>query len=130
MATEENNLVVLTPIEYQGKRIVRYYGYKRVELDADDILSALEEVNLEVMPRVWQEGDVIFYQYPRQPLIAIRNGQFYTPREVWENREFSHRKIRHQASILLRILRSQGLATYNRKAVPRKRFTPRKWRKV
>jgi hypothetical protein len=124
----ENDLVVLTPVEYQGERIVRYYGYKLSELDAEYILSILDEVNISEMPKVWQDGDIIFYQYPRQPLIAIRNGQFFTTREVWESGEFSHRKIRHQASILLRILKRQGLATYNRKAVPRKRFTPHKWR--
>jgi hypothetical protein len=129
-AEAENNLIVLTPVEYDKKRIVRYYGYKLSALDPDSILSTLEEVNVREMPKVWQEGDVIFYQYPGQPLIAIRNGQFFTTREVWENREFSHRRIRRQASILLRILGREGLAAYNRKAVPRKGFTPHKWRKM
>jgi hypothetical protein len=129
MSTEpESKLIVLTPVEYDKRRIVRYYGYKLSSLDPDSILSTLEEVNVREMPKVWQEGDVIFYQYPRQPLIAIRNGQFFTTREMWGSGEFSHRKIRHQASILLRILGREGLATYNRKAVPRKRFTPHKWR--
>jgi hypothetical protein len=124
-----SELVYITPVEYNRKRIVRYYGYKLKDLDADKILSILDEVNISEMPKVWQDGDIIFYQYPRQPLIAIRNGQFFTTREVWESGDFSHRKIRHQASILLRILKSQQFATYNRKAVPRRKFTPYKWRK-
>jgi hypothetical protein len=126
----ENGLVALTPVEYQGERIVRYYGYKIDSLDADSILFTLEEINIKETPKVWDDGEITFYQYPGQPLIAIKNGQFFTTREVWENREFSHRRIRHQASILLRILGKFGMARYNRKAVPRKRFTPHKWRKT
>jgi len=99
-------------------------------LDADSILSILEEVNIQQIPKVWDEEGVTFYQYPGQPLIAIKNGWFFTTRKVWESRKFSHSRIRHQASILLRILGKFGMARYNRKAVPRKRFTPHKWRKT
>lgn len=125
-----DNLVLVTPVEYQGNRIVRYYGFKLQDMDTDTILSFLPKINLRMMPRIWQVGDALFYEYPGQPPIAIRHGQFFTTEEVWRNRRFSHRKIRHQASILLRLLYRLGLATYNRKAIPRKRFTPYKWRKT
>ena len=61
-------------------------------------------------------------------LIIIKDGSLYTTEEIWMGRDFSQRQIRHQASLLLRILHGAELASYNRKAVLRKKFTPYHWR--
>ena len=124
-----SELIPITPVEYSKERIVRYYGYELFDLDVDSLLSILSEVSLSENPRVWQDGDVIFYQYPRQPVIAIKNGKLFTTSDVGESKNFSIEQIRHQASILLRILHRFGLASYNRKAVQRYKFIPRKYRR-
>jgi len=116
-------------VEYSKNRITRYYGYKIENLDLDNLLFIIDEINVKENPKIWEEGNIIFYQYPGQPLIIIKDGMFYADEKVWEGKEFSHRQIRHQASILLRILGKFGFARFNRKAVPRRKFTPYKWRK-
>jgi len=122
-------LVSITPVEYQGKRICRYYGYKLMELSAYELNDILDEMKTEESPKIWEDSGMLCYQYPAKPLLIIKDGKFFTTEETWDGGEFTHRQIMHQASILLRILHSHGLASYNRKAVPRKRFTPYKYRK-
>jgi hypothetical protein len=122
------NLVPITPVEYSRSRITRYYGYQIDEIDADSLMSIFAKVNVQCSPNIWAEDGVVFYQYPGQPSLAIKAGKLFTTEEVWEGRVFSHARIRHQASILLRILGKFGLARFNRKAIPRRRFTPHQWR--
>lgn len=123
------NLVPITPVEYSKNRITRYYGYRIDEIDADCLMSIFDEVNVQYYPKIWEEEDVVFYQYLGQPLLAIKAGKLFTTEELWEGREFSHARIGHQASILLRILYRFDLASYNRKAIPRRKFTPHEYRK-
>lgn len=47
--------------------------------------------------------------------------------EVWKDPKFTQGKIRQQASILLRVLEGAEFATFNRKAIFKKRFTPTKY---
>ena len=123
-----SRLELVTPVEYQKNRIVRYYGYRLSSLDEDSIKGLFDELSVKAIPEIWEESGGIFYRYPGKPLIIIKDGQFFTTKETWNGREFSHREIMHQASILLRILHKFGLASYNRKAIPKSRFTPHKWR--
>jgi hypothetical protein len=126
---QTDELEWITPVEYQGKRIVRYYGYKVLFADIDELRPLLAEIGYTATPDIWQEDDMLFYQYSGKPLIIIKDGQFYTTREIWNNSRFNHSQVRHQASVLLRLLHRFNLASYNRKAVPRKNFTPYKYRK-
>jgi hypothetical protein len=119
----------ITPVEYSGRKIVRYYGYKLLFADIDELRPLLGEIRYTTTPDIWQEDDMLFYQYPGKPLIMIKDGRFYTTREIWNNRRFTHSQVRHQASVLLRLLHRFNLASYNRKAVPRKNFIPHKYRK-
>ena len=128
MGEQLPNLVPITPVEYSKNRITRYYGYKIDDIDADCLLSIFDEVNVRLAPKIWEEEGVVFYQYPGQPLLAIKAGKLFTTEESWEGGKFSHSQIRHQASILLRILGKFEAATFNRKAVPKRKFTPHKWR--
>lgn len=125
-----SELELVTPVEYQKSRIVRYYGFKLEPFDADKLREIIGSRMLVArFPEIYEESGMLFYQYPEKPLIIIKNGQFFTTKETWNGRKFSHRQIMHQASILLRTLHSNKLASYNRKAIPKKRFTPYKWRK-
>lgn len=123
------NLVPITPIEYQKKRIVRYFGYRIGALTAEHLVTVIREYNVTKIPKIWQEGDLVFYEYPKKPLIIIRDGRFYTTEDVWNSGKFTWEEIRHQASILLRILKDAQLAKFHRKAIPIKRFIPRMFRK-
>jgi hypothetical protein len=107
---------------------VRYYGYKIGKIDVSIIQAYIDSKNFKQSPKLWQEKDTFFYQYPNKPLIIIKDGQLYTTEEVWVGRDFNQREIRHQASIVLRILHGAELASYNRKAILRKKFTPTKFR--
>lgn len=80
----------ITPVEYSGKRIVRYYGYKVLFSDMDELRPLLGEIRYTTTPRIWQVDDMLFYQYPRKPLIIIKDRQFYTTREIWDNSRFNH----------------------------------------
>jgi hypothetical protein len=115
---------------YEKKRIHRFYGYKLEAFDAETLSELTRRrIPVKYMPKIWEDSEMLFYEYPQKPLIIIYNGQFFTTKEVWNGREFPHRQIRHQASLVLRLLYRLKLATYNRKAIPRKRFTPHQWRK-
>ena len=123
-----SELVPVTPVEYHERRIIRYFGYKLDVFVAERLTSVVKKFNIKQSPRIWEDSGMIFYQYPEKPLLIIREGKFFTTEETWDSGEFTHRQIMHQASILLRILYKHGLASYNRKAIPRKRFTPHKYR--
>jgi hypothetical protein len=122
-------LIPVTPVEYSDRKITRYFGYRIQEFSAADLKEAIEGFNLQQEPEIRQEANLIFYQYPGYPPIVIQDGQLFVTKEEWTRRGFSHKKIRHQASILLRLLHRAGLASYHRKAIPKKDFTPHKWRK-
>jgi hypothetical protein len=121
-------LLEITPIEYSKDRIVRYYGYKILNINLDMLNEYIRNGNFRTLPNIWQEEDTVFYEYPNKPLIIIKDGKLFTTQEIWDSREFSQAEIRHQASLVLRILNGAECATYNRKAVPKKKFTPTKFR--
>ena len=122
------NLHYVESIEYSEKRIVRYFGYKIGKIDLGLLQAYIDSKNFSQLPKLWQEEDMFFYEYPDKPLIIIKEGQLYTTEDIWVGKDFSQDEVRHQASIVLRVLHGAGFATYNRKAVLRKRFTPYKWR--
>ena len=123
------DLIHVTPVEYQKKRIVRYYGYKLGNIDAGRLAAIVKELNVKEFPKIWQEEDLVFYEYPKRPVIIIKEGRLYTTVDVWNSGKFTYEQIRHQASILLRILGGAQLASFHRKAVPKKHFIPRMYRK-
>lgn len=128
---QADELEVVTPVEYQNRRIVRYFGYKLESFSAAMLLDIIRNRMFAAkIPEIWEDNGMLFYQYPGKPLIIIKDGQFFTTKETWTNREFSHREIMHQASIILRILHGHKLASYNRKAILKKSFTPYKFRKA
>jgi hypothetical protein len=122
------NLKYVEPIEYSKKRIARYFGYKISKIDVDLVQAYIDSKNFKQLPKLWQEGGMFFYEYPNKPLIIIKDGQLYTTEEIWVGKDVSQGEIRHQASIVLRILNGAGLASYNRKAILRRKFTPYNWR--
>jgi len=126
-----DNLICVTPIEYDDRRkqIKRYYGYKIAAFSANELMETIMRVNVAVLPNIWEEEDTVFYQYPRKPLIAVKDGKLFTTEEMWNCREYSHKRIRHQASLLLRILKEYGLADYKKRTtISIHKFTPHKWR--
>jgi hypothetical protein len=124
------DLVSVTPVLYEKRRIQRFYGYKLEAFDAEKLSELIgNAIQVEYMPKIWEDSVMIFYEYPEKPLIIIYSGQFFTTKDIWNGREYPHKQIRHQASLVLRLLYRLKLATYHRKAIPRKRFTPRQWRK-
>ena len=118
------SLIEVTPTEYSKKTIVRYFGYKIGNFDAEHLQEIINEINVAQAPKIWQEGDMVFYQYPGKPMIIVKDGRMFTTEEIWKGREFSQREIRHQASILIRILRDANLANYKRTTIARKKFIP------
>jgi hypothetical protein len=118
----------VTPVEYSEKKIKRYYGYKIASFSAQQLQEVVDGLNVAKSPRIWQEGDMVYYQYPRKPLIIVKDGVLFTTEETWYSREYSHREIRHQASILLRILGEANLASYKRTTIAKWKFTPYVWR--
>lgn len=121
-------LKYVTPTEYSERKIKRYYGYKIANLDAQKLQEIVNGLKVKEKPKIWQEEGMVFYQYPRKPLIIIKDGGLFTTEEMWNGREFSDREIRHQASILLRILGEAKLATYRRTTIAKYKFTPYAWR--
>ena len=107
---------------------MRYFGYKIGMFDAEYLQEIIDEINVAKSPKIWQEGDMVFYQYPGKPLIIFKYGRMFTTEEMWKGREYSQREIRHQASILIRILRDANLASFRRRTIARKKFIPCDWR--
>jgi len=122
-------LVPITPIEYQGKRnrIVRYFGYKLTDFDAETLISVMKKIDTKLAPKIWQESGMTFYEYPDKPLIIIKERDFYPMKEVLNT--FDKKQVRQQASILLRILKDNNLAGYKKRtAIQRWKFVPGKYR--
>jgi len=92
-------LKAVTPIEYSERKIKRYYGYKIANLDAEKLQEVMNGVNVAQPPRIWQEGDMVCYQYPNKPLIIVKDGRLFTTEEMWDGKEFSDKEIRHQAKL-------------------------------
>lgn len=122
------DLICVTPVEYSENKIKRYYGYKIADFDAPQLQEIVNNLNVAKAPKIWQEEDMVFYQYPGKPLIIVKDGRLFTTKEMWDGKEFSDREIRHQASILLRILGDANLATFKRITIAKFKFTPRRWR--
>jgi hypothetical protein len=122
------DLIYVTPVEYSEKNIVRYFGYKIAEFDATKLQEVISGVNVKLQPKIWQEENMVCYQYPGKPLIVIEDGCLCTTLEIWNGRDFSHKEIRHQASLLLRILGQAKLASYRRRTINRRKFIPGNWR--
>lgn len=119
-------LVKVTPIEYGRNVIKRYYSVKISEFTPQQVYDYIATKNFAQMPKIWQEEDMILYQYPNQPIIIIKDGGAFTTREEWARCDEG--KIRQQASILMRILKDAGFATYNRRSIRKARFTPTKFK--
>ena len=122
------NLKYVTPVEYSERKIKRYFGYKIADFNAEKLQEIVNGLNVAKAPRIWQEEDVVCYQYPEKPLIIIKDGRLFTTEETWDGKEFSDKEIRHQASILLRILGEAKLASYKRTTIAKYKFTPHRWR--
>jgi hypothetical protein len=114
-------------VEYSEKKIKRY-GYKIASFSAQQLQEVVDGLNVAKSPKIWQEDDMVFYQYPGKPLIIVKDGVLFTTEETWRGREYSHREIRHKASILLRILGQAKLASYKRTTIDKYKFTPYAWR--
>jgi hypothetical protein len=41
-----------------------------------------DKVNVQFSPKIWEEEDVVFYQYPGQPLLAIKARKLFTTEEL------------------------------------------------
>jgi hypothetical protein len=123
-----DNLVAVEPTEYSERQIKRYFGYKIAIFDAEKLKEVIKDFKVQADPKIWQDGDMVCYQYPKKPIVIIKNGRLFTTEEMWNGKEFSDREIRHQTSILLRILGQAKLASYKRTTIARYKFTPRKWR--
>jgi hypothetical protein len=109
------DFVRVEPVEYNGKCVVRYYKKGRRfisrELTASKFRDILETLNLQKKPSIIVNPTrLIFYQYPLKPLIAINleDGLFYST--IGTVKFFGWKTVRHQASILLRILMKHGYA--------------------
>ncbi|MGB9914654.1 MAG: hypothetical protein ACPLOC_03790 [Candidatus Bathyarchaeales archaeon] len=108
------------PVEYDLKRgvIRRYYRYGRRyfdEVDADMLQALLDCLRLKKKPALMENpNELVLYQYPKKPLIVldVRRGCFLTTRGTVEH--FGWKAVRHQASIVLRILKKFKLSKAKR----------------
>ncbi|MEM3618590.1 MAG: hypothetical protein QXK47_05915 [Candidatus Bathyarchaeia archaeon] len=100
------------PIEYdlRHRTIRRYYKHKGRyfdKVDAELLHALLECINVKQKPSlIVNPNELVFYQYPKKPLIIldVERGVFLTTKGTVE--AFGWRMVRHQASIVLRILRT------------------------
>jgi hypothetical protein len=75
-------------------------------------------LNLKKEPEIIvNPGHLVFYQYPEKPLIVmdLDAGCFLTTEGTVEH--YGWRMVRHQASILLRLLKMFGASQSKRKAI-------------
>ncbi|MEM1589936.1 MAG: hypothetical protein QW175_05915 [Candidatus Bathyarchaeia archaeon] len=111
------------PVEYDKKRgrIVRYYrkdGRYFDSVDADLLRLILGSLKLKKdVELIENPNELIFWQYPKKPLIVldIQNGKFLTTSGTIQH--YGWKAVRHQASIVLRILKAFGLSKSKRKAI-------------
>ena len=57
-------LVAVEPVEYNNKRIARYYGYKITGLNMDRLVKAIANTDVLDDPDIWEDSGTICYQYP------------------------------------------------------------------
>lgn len=50
---QTTDLEWITPVEYSGKRIVRYYGFKLLFTDIDELRPLLGEIRYTTTPDIW-----------------------------------------------------------------------------
>jgi hypothetical protein len=118
----ELQFVRVTPVEYDRKhgRVIRYYRkhgryFERFDVDAFKIFL---EPKVKKKPEIiLNPGHLLFYQYPGKPLIVmdLDGGCFLTTEGTVEH--FGWKTVRHQASILLRLLKKFGASQSKRKAI-------------
>jgi hypothetical protein len=119
----ELNFLKVTPIEYDKRRgrVVRYYPKNKRYFEKFDIGAFkmfLGGLNLKKEPEIIvNPGHLVFYQYPEKPLIVmdLDAGCFLTTEGTVEH--YGWRMVRHQASILLRLLKKFGASQSKRKAI-------------
>jgi hypothetical protein len=119
----ETEFVKVTPVEYDRKRgrVIRYYrknGRYFEKFDVGAFKLFLGGLNLKKEPEIIvNPGHLVFYQYPDKPLIVmdLDAGCFLTTEGTVEH--FGWKKVRHQASILLRLLKKFGASQSKRKAI-------------
>lgn len=79
-------LVKITPVEYdrRRKRIVRYYGYKFDDLLSAELLTIImKQENLKAFPKIWEESNAVFYQYPKKTYYSDKRWRIlYNRRNV------------------------------------------------
>lgn len=116
-------------MEYQRNRIIRYYKkgkrFVSTRLTVEMFKRIIEQLNLASEPSIISNPEgLIIYQYPKKPLIAINleDGNFYTTEGTMHH--FGWKYVRHQASILLRILMKYE---YANPTIKRKAISLRKW---
>lgn len=138
MSPDEIEWIRITPIEYyrKGGLIRRYYKrgprYVSEKLDLEILNTIIQRMrrhySIQEDPKIAEIGSFIVYQYPDKPLVAIdrEDGNFYTTRETLE--DFDIKEVRHQASILLRILLSFKFfnPTMKRVSIKLHKFSPRR----
>ena len=113
----------MTPIEYDKRRgrVVRYYrknGRYFEKFDIGGFKMFLGGLNLKKEPEIIVNPEhLVMYQYPDKPLIVmdLDNGCFLTTEGTVEH--YGWRMVRHQASILLRLLKKFGASQSKRKAI-------------
>jgi len=115
------DLVKVVPVEFDLKKdaIVRYYNiFINPNLTQEKFDEIIQKVKTKKKVSISENPEsFIFYQYPKEPLIIIDrlNHRFLTTRGVWNY--YSHEKIKHQATIILRILKKYKLAGFKRKRI-------------
>lgn len=125
----ENHFVKVEPVEYSRDRIVRYYkkGKRFVSrsLTEEKFKEIIQDLILKKKPAtIVNPNGLIIYQYPNKPLIAINleDGRFYTTLGTIQH--YGWKYVRHQASIILRILKKYG---YSNPTLKRRSISLKKW---
>lgn len=126
-------LVEVTPTEYREKTYNRYYSCKIDTFTVEVIYEYIKTKNFKIVPKIWQEDDAVYYLYSDDnPLIIIKDGKLFTTEDTWNDKRFTannRRRIRQEASIVMRILRSAKIAQFKRgKATFKSSCIPNKYK--
>jgi len=119
---EDQELVELTPIEYDSyrKRYIRWYPDKEKRwfskgLTEEKLEEAISKIRVQKIPRITSNpNNFLFYEYPSKPemILNLGNGKIYVRKDTIKLH--GKQTCRHQASILLRILKKFKLTQAKR----------------
>jgi len=120
-------LVEIKPVEWDLKayRALRYVNVIiSKNLTQAEFEEILKRAKVEDSRVVCNPNNYLIYQYRNRPLLYIdlENNKIFTHKSIY-GKEFDVEDIEHQASIILRILRSFGKASFKRKFV---NFNPKR----